>query len=80
MRGEPAGCDRREHRLVVALGEPQPTNRNDTIVYRSSGIDEKLAGRAVMADSGYRGNHDVIMPYRKPRDGSDLPIWKQDHN
>jgi hypothetical protein len=67
-------------RLVIALGEPQPGNRNDTIVYRSSGINNTLAGRAVMADGGYRGNPDVIMPYRKPRDGSELPAWKQDYN
>ncbi len=33
-----------------------------------------------MADGGYRGNPDVIMPYRKPRDGSELPEWKQDYN
>ncbi len=28
--------------LVVSLGDPQPGNRNDTIVYRTSGIDQKL--------------------------------------
>jgi hypothetical protein len=39
-----------------------------------------LAGRAVMADGGYRGNPEVIMPYRKPADGSALPQWKQDYN
>jgi DDE superfamily endonuclease len=67
-------------RLVIALGDPQPGNRNDTIVYRSSGIARKLAGREVMADGGYRGNPQVIMPYRKPRDGSELAAWKQDYN
>ena len=67
-------------RLVIALGEPQPGNRNDTIVYRSIGINTKLAGREVMADGGYRGNPEVIMPYRKPRDGSELLPWKQDYN
>ena len=51
-------------RVVVALGDPQPGDRNDTVVYRSSGIDQKLAGQEVMADGGYRGNPDVIMPYR----------------
>jgi hypothetical protein len=60
-------------RLFIALGDPQPGNRNDTIVYRNSGINDKLAGRAVMADGGYRGDREVIMPYRKPRDGSELP-------
>src|SRR3954447_6167875 len=67
-------------RLVLAVGDPQPGNRNDTIVYRSSGINQQLAGREVMADGGYRGHPEVIMPYRQPRDGSELPAWKQDYN
>ncbi|GIJ81470.1 transposase family protein [Micromonospora phaseoli] len=67
-------------RLVIAVGDPQPGNRNDTIVYRTSGIDQKLAGRPVMADGGYLGNPEVIIPYRKNRDGSPLPAWKQDLN
>ncbi|SIN44415.1 DDE superfamily endonuclease [Micromonospora cremea] len=67
-------------RLVIALGDPQPGNRNDTIVYRTSGIDQKLADRPVMADGGYQGNREVIMPYRKPHDGSPLPAWKEDLN
>src|SRR5919112_2776454 len=52
--------------LVIAVGDPQPGNRNDTIVYRTSGIDQQLTGRPVMADGGYRGNPQVIIPYRKP--------------
>jgi hypothetical protein len=67
-------------RLVVALGDPQPGNRNDTIAYRTSGIDRKLAGRATMADGAYRGNPEVIIPYRKPADGTELPPWKQNYN
>lgn len=67
-------------RLVVALGDPQPGNRNDTIVYRTSGIQQKLAGRTVMADGAYRGNPEVIIPYRKPADGSPLPAWKTNLN
>src|SRR3954462_8629563 len=67
-------------RLVLAVGDPQPGNRNDTVVYRSSGMKDRLAGRAVMADGGYRGHPEVIMPYRKPRDGSELPAWKQAYN
>jgi hypothetical protein len=58
--------------LVIALGDPRPGNRNDTIVYRSSGINDRLAGLAVMADGAYRGNPEVIIPYRKPADGSDV--------
>ncbi|MEV4544731.1 transposase family protein [Micromonospora echinaurantiaca] len=67
-------------RLVIAVGDPQPGNRNDTIVYRTSGIDQKLAGRPIMADGGYRGNPEVIIPYRKNRDGGPLPDWKEDLN
>lgn len=67
-------------RLVVALGDPQPGNRHDTIVYRSSGINSKLAGRPTMADGAYRGNPEVVIPYRKPTDGSTLPHWKEDLN
>lgn len=63
--------------LVIAVGDPQPGNRNDTIVYRTSGIDQKLAGRPVMADRSYRGNPEVIAPYRKPTDDSTLPDWKE---
>ena len=34
-----------------------------------------------MADGGYQGNLEVIMPYRKPRKGqSQLPQWKDDLN
>jgi hypothetical protein len=66
--------------LVIALGDPQPGNRNDTIVYRTSGINTQLAGREVMADGAYRGNPEVIIPYRKPRDGGQLAAWKQDYN
>ena len=32
-----------------------------------------------MADGGYRGNPDVIIPYRQPRDG-ELPAWQQASN
>jgi hypothetical protein len=52
-------------RLVIATGEPQPGNRNDCTVYRSSGIDRQLAGRTVMTDGGYQGNPGVIMPFRR---------------
>jgi len=67
-------------RLVIAVGDPQPGNRNDTIVYRSSRITDQLTGHEVMADGAYRGNPKVIIPYRKPADGSELPAWKQAYN
>lgn len=40
--------------------------------FAPSRIDEKLGERPVTADGGYRGNPQVIMPYRKLTDGSDL--------
>lgn len=67
-------------RLVIAVGDPQPGNRNDTIVYRASGMKDQLTGREVMADGAYRGNPEVIIPYRRPADGSELPAWKQTYN
>ena len=67
-------------RLVIATGNPQPGNRNDCTVYRDSGIEQELAGRAVMADGGYQGNPTVIMPYRKRRAGQPLPDWQEDLN
>jgi hypothetical protein len=63
-------------RLVIATGDPQPGNRNDCTVYRASGIDRKLAGRPVMADPGYQGNPEVIMPYRKRTDGTPFADWR----
>jgi hypothetical protein len=68
-------------RLVIALGDPQPGNRHDSVVYRSSGIDKKLAGRPVLADGGYQGNPEIVMPYRKPPEGQPpLPEWKEELN
>ncbi|WP_083753277.1 transposase family protein [Actinosynnema sp. ALI-1.44] len=67
-------------RLVIATGDPQPGNRNDRTVYRDSGIADALAGRPVMADGGYRGNPDVIMPYRKRAKDVALPDWQEDLN
>ena len=67
-------------RLVIATGDPQPGNRNDCTVYRSSGIKDQLGDRPVMTDGGYQGNPEVIIPYRKPRDGTELPEWKEELN
>lgn len=69
-----------DSRLVIATSDPQPGNRNDTTVYRESGMDQTLAGRPVMADGGYRGNHEVITPYRKHSADQDLPPWQEDLN
>jgi hypothetical protein len=34
----------------------------------------------VTTDGGYQGNPEVIMPYHKPRDGSELPEWQEEFN
>ncbi|SEG25866.1 hypothetical protein SAMN04489712_104110 [Thermomonospora echinospora] len=54
-------------RLVVAVGDPVPGNRNNCQAYRDSCIDRALAGRRGIADSIYRDNLGVIVPYRRPR-------------
>jgi hypothetical protein len=66
-------------RLTVAVGKPLPGNRNDCRAYTDSGVDRQCRGAAVMADGGYQGTG-VIMPYRKPADGTALPEWKSDLN
>jgi hypothetical protein len=69
-------------RLVVTVGTPQPGNRNDCTAYADSGVRDATAGAEVIADGAYRGPNcrGVIIPHRKPADGSDLPAWKEEHN
>ncbi|QUH04196.1 transposase [Saccharopolyspora erythraea] len=67
-------------RLTVAIGKPLPGNHNDCRAYTESGVDQDCSGAQVMADGGYQGNREVIMPYRKPTDGSELPEWKDELN
>lgn len=69
-------------RLVLAVGKPQPGNRNDCTAYTDSGVRDATTGAQVIADGAYRGPNctAVIIPHRKPGDGSDLPEWKQEHN
>jgi hypothetical protein len=66
-------------RLTVAVGKPLPGNRNDCRTYSEFGVDRECTGAAVMADCGYQGTG-VIMPYRKPADGGELPAWQSDLN
>ncbi|MEV0703320.1 transposase [Saccharopolyspora sp. NPDC050389] len=67
-------------RLTVAVGKPLPGNRNDCRAYTESSVDQHCTGAHVMADSGYQGITGVVMPYRKPGDGSELPPWKEELN
>jgi hypothetical protein len=34
----------------------------------------------VIADGAYRGNPEVVIPYRQPTDGTVLAQWKEDLN
>jgi hypothetical protein len=63
-------------RLVIALDTPQPGNRNDCTAYRDSGINHVLAGRPVLADGGYQGNPEVIMPFVNPAENTNYPTGK----
>jgi hypothetical protein len=60
-------------RLGVAVGNTLPGNRHDSRAYRDSGADQLCAGTHVMADGAYLGNPEVIIPYRKPGKGKELP-------
>ncbi len=44
-----------ETRLVLAVGDPQPGNRNDCQAYTASHIDRAAAGATVLAGGGYPG-------------------------
>jgi hypothetical protein len=67
-------------RRNVAVGNTTPGNRHDSRAYRDSGVDQHCAGTHVMADGGYLGNPEVIIPYRKPGKGNDLPDWQKELN
>jgi hypothetical protein len=67
-------------RLGVAVGNTVPGNRHDSRAYRDSGVDRQCVAVHVMADGAYLGNPQVIIPYRKPGKGKELPGWKEDLN
>jgi hypothetical protein len=53
-------------RLTVAISRPTPGNRHDCRAYRDSEVDRHCDGATVMADGGYQGNPEVIMPLSHP--------------
>ena len=66
-------------RLVLAVGDPQPGNRNDCLAYRDSRVD-RAAGRAhVVADGGYPGTG-LLMPHRRRPGQAELPAGKEESN
>lgn len=50
------------HTRLVAVGRPLPGNRNDCRAYAESGIDRHCAEAAVMADAGYQGTGNHVVP------------------
>lgn len=59
-------------RLVVAVGQPQPGNRNDCTAYTTSKIHPAAARATVLADSGYQGTG-LLIPHRRRAGQTDLP-------
>jgi Transposase DDE domain/Helix-turn-helix of DDE superfamily endonuclease len=66
-------------RLVVAVGRPQPGNRNDCTAFGASGADEACAGAVVLADGGYQGTG-LFIPHRRKVGQAQLPAWQEEHN
>jgi hypothetical protein len=65
-------------RLVVAVGQPVPGNRNDSKAWAESGAKDLVGRATTIADGGYPGTG-LIIPHRKPT-GGELPAWKKEHN
>jgi hypothetical protein len=61
-----------------AAGQPQRHPR--VPLQRHQRQARRPAGRPAMADGAHRGKPDVVIPYRKPDDGTALPQWKEDLN
>lgn len=68
-----------ETRLVVAVGQPQPGNRNDCTAWTDSKISRAASGATVLADGGYQGTG-LLMPHRRRAGQTELPAWKERHN
>jgi hypothetical protein len=68
-----------ETRLVVAVGQPQPGNRNDCIAYSASKIDRAADKATVLADGGYQGTG-VLIPHRRRAGQNQLTAWKERDN
>jgi hypothetical protein len=63
-------------RLVVAVGQPLPGNRNDCKAWTLSGAKDAVGHTTVIADGGYRGTG-LVIPHRRERGQAELPAWKE---
>ena len=68
-----------DDRLVVAVGQPLPGNRNDCKAWELSGAKEVVGHTTAIADGGYRGTG-LVNPHRRQRGQAELPAWKEEHN
>ncbi|MFF8096240.1 transposase [Streptomyces sp. NPDC016675] len=66
-------------RLIVAVGEPLPGNRNDCRAWELSGAKGSVGNATVIADGGYRGTG-LVIPHRREPGQAELPAWKEEHN
>jgi hypothetical protein len=64
---------------VVAVGQPQPGNRNDCLAYSASKIDRAAASATVLADGGYHGTG-VLIPHRRRAGQTQLSQWQERDN
>jgi hypothetical protein len=66
-------------RLVVAVGQPVPGNRNDCKAWELSGAKDAVGRTMVIANGGYRGTG-LVIPHRREKGQVELPAWKEEHN
>ncbi|GAA3481614.1 hypothetical protein GCM10018966_061450 [Streptomyces yanii] len=66
-------------RLVVAVGRTVTGNRNDCKAWELSGAKAVVGRATVIADGGYRGTG-LLIPHRRERGRTELPVWKEEHN
>lgn len=55
------------------------TNRNDSLAFVASGVDDATRTTTVIADGGYRGTRAVI-PHRRRAKDQPLVDWKETNN
>lgn len=68
-----------DSRLVVSVGRPVPSNRNDCKAWELSGAKSSVGKTTVIAGGGYRGTG-LINPHRREPGQTELPVWKEAHN
>jgi hypothetical protein len=68
-----------ETRLVVAVGQPIPGNRNDCTAWTESKINRAADHATVLADGGYQGTG-LLMPHRRKAGQDRLSAWQEANN